>query len=747
MQWNDLRLKAVSARSWCVLGALWAVSGCVGEAVPTEVVNPAVQAQAAQVEKEEEGEEGKILDMKELPFEKAEDSTRVFLELLKNPTNLEEDVAVNVRLREPVNPELKDSLVRVVGSSSNPVVLFRSDALAKLGHTQDSPGSDFFAGFARLPMEELERRVKGEEATAAGAFGEVTSESLVFQGRQVVARTEGSALSLERFFSGALTPLSVCPLRPASTQAAWGKALLITDPAVVQNPQRTWDPCTGAGTQGGAWTFAHLIRELANGSGKTPDLFVKDWLSLWLNNYTVNGDVVAARTAMYSEVIQPWANASGVSSALTTNPTTGRREVLFGGALNLNISPFRLLAIVNRVDLSSSTGGGYGGSSSAGELRFVFGVTRPSPWGGGTQASCGLKPFTVIFEYGVPRSGCSAVIDWARQWRDLSTHATFDPSYLAQLQTMTESVVLHGKAPTKGNQNALNQIRTNENALNSRWELREFTLTNENPSANTDTPANGVLRPHTVALTPDDATHNSNTDPDVSAFVLSTVKSSVPSPTLIPTKCSSSYDMPFRFNGAPFRGGNSLVRTPNFWKASGASSSDAKDVCARREFSLNTCNGCHFGDTGTTNVFNTTNLSFTHISPTSGIPARQSKFLTGGGVGFMFSVADTQFGSGVASWQYADLERRYQRLFDLATCSACSRMVQLSPALLGRMEQIAGAVPFEPFIAEEKPPFKVGAIRSLDDVQKLLDVRKDFMTGREDDVEVGVFQPSDIFVH
>ncbi|WP_208723223.1 hypothetical protein [Corallococcus llansteffanensis] len=710
-------------------------------------MNPAVQAQTAQADKEEEEEEGKSIDMKELPFEDAEKTTKVFVQLLKEPTSLEEDVAVNVRLSEPSNPELADSLVRVVGSSSNPVVLFRSDALGKLGQITDSPGSDFFTQFARLPVEELERRAQNEKDTSAGKFGEVTSESLVFQGRQVVARTEGTAVSLSRFSGGALTPLSVCPLRPVSTQAAWGKALLITDPAVVQDSQRTWDPCTGAGTQGGAWTFAHLIRELANGSGKTPDLFVKDWLSLWLNNYTVNGDVVLARTAMYAQVIQPWANASGVSSALTTNPSTGRREVLFGGPLNLNISPFRLLAIVNRVDLSSSTGGGYGGSSSAGELRFVFGVTRPSPWGAGTEASCGLRPFTVIFEYGVPRSGCSAVIDWARQWRDLSTHSTFDTGYLTQLQTMTESVVLHGKAPSKGNQNALNQIRTNENTLNAQWELREFTLTNENPSTNTDTPASGVLRPHTVALTPDDATHNSNTDPDVSAFVLSTVRSSEPLPVLIPTKCSSSYSMPFSFNGSSFRGGNSLVRSPNFWRASGASSSDAGDVCARREFSLNTCNGCHFGDTGTTNLANTTNLSFTHISPTSGIPARQSKFLTGGGVGFMFSVADTQFGSGVATWQYADMERRYQRLFDLATCSTCSQVFQLSPSFLSRMQEIAGVVPFDPFIAEEKPPFAVGAIRSLDQVQKLLDVRKEFKTGRVNDAEVGVFQPSDIFVH
>jgi hypothetical protein len=731
------------------MGALLVVGGCSGEsAAPEDVkaqVAPTAQvAQAAQAT----AEDGTSTPFSELPFEDGIQGAKVFVQQLAKPTALQETTAVNVKLDAPTNKELEGSLVRVVGSASNPVVLFSSDALASLQAIPKSPGAGFFTQFAQLPVSELDRRAKNEQDVASGKFGEITKEAILFQGRQAIGRTNGAAVDVRAFSGGALTPLAVCPVRPASSLAAWGKALMITDPAVVQDPARTWDPCTGAGTQGGVWTFAHLVREMANGSGKTPEDFVKDWLSLWLNSYTVNSDVVAPRTAMFSQVIQPWATASGVSSALVTNPTTGKLEVLLGGPLNLNISPFRLLALVNRIDLGKSTGGGYGGSSGAGELRFVFGVTRPSPWGAGTQASCGLKPFTVIFEYGVPRSGCSQVINWAQQWTGLATHATFDASYLTQLQSMTESVVLHGMAPSKGNQNAINQIRTNENTLNTRWELREFTLTNENPIANTDTPASGVLRPHTVALTPDDATHNSNTDPDVDNFVLTTVKASVPLPVLIPTKCSSNYNMPFFSpnSGLPFRGGNALVRPPNFWRAATASSTVAADVCARKEFSLNTCNGCHFGDTATTDLTNTANLSFTHISPTSGIPARQSKFLTGGGIGFMLNVADTQFGGGVATWQFADLERRYQRLYDISTCSTCSLLVSMSPVFLDRMQEIAGVVPFDPFVAGPQPQFKVGPIRDLAVVKQLLDARPEFKSGTVD-AEVGVFQPTEIFVH
>src|SRR5262249_13332279 len=160
---------------------------------------------------------------------------------------------------------------------------------------------------------------------------------------------------------------------------------------------------------------AHLIREMANGSGQTPENFVKDWLSLWLNNYTVNGDTVLARTAMFSQVIQPWATASGVTATPVTGPITGVRSVHLRGPLDLDIGPYRLVAIVNRIDLGeTATGGGTYGSTTgapttAGEMRFIFGVVQPNPWGGGTEATCGRKRFTTIFEYGVPITGCSNV--------------------------------------------------------------------------------------------------------------------------------------------------------------------------------------------------------------------------------------------------------------------------------------------------------------------------------------------------
>ncbi len=345
-------------------------------------------------------------------------ATKVLGEQLVKPTALGETTALHVRLPPPLNPQLASSLLRVVGPANSPQLLFRSDALAQLGLIAKSPGPDFFTAFASLSNDQLALLQRNQQQISSGAFGKPTSESVVFAGRSPVGRSTFGPIDTSQINPGAGgIHLSVCALRPASTQADWDEALFIRDSAVVQDPARTWDPCTGAGTQGGVWTFAHLIREMANGSGKTPEAFVLDWLSLWLNDYTVNGDTVAARPQMFNQVIQPWAVASGGSATLTGPDAQGHRTLTVTGTLNLDIAPFRLLAIVNRIDLGDTVTGpsGYSGTvtslpKTAGELRFIFDVVQPA------NGSCGQKLFTTIFEYGVPGSGCTTVVRWAQEW-------------------------------------------------------------------------------------------------------------------------------------------------------------------------------------------------------------------------------------------------------------------------------------------------------------------------------------------
>jgi hypothetical protein len=722
------------------LAGLLALGGCFADDEPAPDTDEHAQAATA---------DGASTPLSQLPFVEA-GAPRVLGELLAKPTALGETTALHVRLPPPADRRLADSLVRVVGSPESPQLLFRSDTLAKLGAIRKSPGKDFFTVFSKLPAEELDKLVRNADQIASGAFGETTAESVLFEGRAAVARTVNAKIDPGMLrITGVPTPVNGCAIRPVSTAAAWGKSLFITDPAIVQDPLRTWDPCTGAGIQGSVWTFAHLMREMATGSGTTPETFVKEWLSMWLNTYPVNGDPVPARTQMFNQVIQPWSAADGGIATLFFNVFTGKLEVSLSKPLDLDIAPFRLVAIVNRIDLGRTARGlgGYGGSTTsvpvtAGELRFIFNVVQPSPWGAGTELSCGRKRFTAIFEYGVPRSGCEAVVDWARQWTALAAQPGFTPAYKAQLQAMTESVVRHGAAPTKGNQNAINQIRTNEIALSSPWELREFTLTNENPAANTDFPANGLLRKHTVAQTPNDGAFSAaGADPTINAFVNGPVTASVPLPAAVPGRCSSSYTVPYTFGGVPFRGGNSLI-PPGHWRANSiTAASPAANICGRHEFSLNTCSGCHFNDSGTNGLGGST--SFTHIDPLSPIPVRLSKFLTGGGPGLVFNVNDTQLGA--PAWPFADLERRFQRLFDLSHCTSCATITPLRPAIIDFILDLVRVVPID-IDPGDPPPFEVGPITDIAAVQKILDVRAS-VAGAPIQQPVDVVRPTDRSTH
>jgi hypothetical protein len=703
-------------------GAAFALEGCSGEPPPDEA------------EITSHVDEGSVA-ISSLPFVDAASNTRVLAELLAKPTELGETTALHVRLPPPQNRELQDSMVRVIGQPESPQVLFRSDVLAQLGVIKQSPGKEFFTAFSTLPPEQLEVQARNLEQIASGVFGQTTEETVVFEGRSAVARTINPRIDPAAFVPGNLIPVAGCPILPVSEQAAWDKSLFIRDPRVILDKSRTWDPCTGAGTQGGVWTFAHLIREMAIGSGSTAEQFALNWLSTWLNNQTINGDVVAARTAMFNQVIQPWATASGVTATLLTN-IFGKKFVSLTGPLNLNIAPFKLLAIVNRIDLGKTAhgGGGYGGSTTdrpvdAGELRFIFEVVQPNPWGAGTEASCGRKAFTTIFEYGVPITGCFGVVKWAQQWASLQSFPGFTAAYLAQLQSMTESVVLNGAAPAKGNQNAINQVRTNEIALGNIWELREFTLSTENP----DVPANGPLRPHTVAQTTNDGAFSAaGADPTINAFVTGPVAAGVPAGSTNPLHCSASYTVPFSFGGLNFRGGNALI-PPGRWLANNVNAvPTAQNVCARHQFSLNTCHGCHRDDAGTNGMLapnGVPSTSFTHVDLRLGtgipvIPVRLSNFLTGSGPGLVFPVADTQ---GLplgfpGKWLFRDLHDRLQRLFTIAFCTSCLRMTPMRAEIVS----IFDLVPADIGPGDPAPSFKVGPVTDIRVVQQLLDARASF---------------------
>lgn len=391
-----------------------------------------------------------------------------------------------------------------------------------------------------------------------------------------LARANGSAFRVPRGTVGVL-PGAVDPAR----------MLTVTDPGVVEDPVRTYDICANRGNPDGAWTFKTLMTGMANTprSGVTVDDFVELWLKDWLSYHEVNTHPVRSRLAMKSRVLDHW-----------------RRRP--DGRLDLDRAPFRLLAIVNRLDLRGNPiyGGGNGG-----ELRFVFGVVD-----GQENLGCSALPFTVIFEYGVPIRGCSAVKDYASEWLGLSVAPLGTPGYNAALQAITDRVTVANAAPTKPNGSAINQVRTNEIALGAPWELRQFEIpTGDNR-----------LKLVSTAQTPD---AGYDRDPVLAAFMAQRRAEILGDRHVVPASFS-----PRIFEVVPLLAGATVtpdVTDDRVWMPPVGWPVEAE---VRHKFSLATCNGCHGGEARDNVAGDRTR--FVHIDVrTPGHASVLSKFLTGEG--------------------------------------------------------------------------------------------------------------------
>lgn len=420
---------------------------------------------------------------------------------------------------------------------------------------------------------------------------------------------------------------SAAPVVPGTNQFQ-ERVLIIRNVGVVTDPTRTVNPCTNAGNANGVWTFKHLMTSMANqaASGIDPSFFAEQWLNHWGANQVINGDNVTARGQMAS-VINQWRTDSG------------------GGALDLAKAPFRLLAILPRLDLRTTSGGGgayavntSGNFLDAGEARFIFGLVLKPGWSQagfigpvqipGEPVGCRALPMTVIFEFRVPKCHCEDVRAWARQWKELENFVPGTAAYNSRLERLTQQFARANANPTRPNGSALGQLRTNEVALAAPWELREFQLT-QNPFT--------LLRETTVADTPEDAYNNNvNGTGLLREWVVNRVKPNLSGPDFedpippVPLFLTG----PLVPGGAPFMGANSLVPEVNpalithHWKEPTLNvAGDLAENWARHRVSRAACNGCHRREVFT---------HFVHVDPSNTIPgsnpalpAEISVFLSG----------------------------------------------------------------------------------------------------------------------
>lgn len=396
--------------------------------------------------------------------------------------------------------------------------------------------------------------------------------------------------------AAAITPaFAQGPPRPGEDPGIDPRAqLMITDLRVVEDPVRT-NPAEG---DRAVWTFKYLMENMSG--RRDPAAFTLSWLRLWERDRTINGRVAPGRPEIRRLVLDPWLEASG------------------GQQLDLNIAPFKLLAVVNRMDLRQHEDSNV---ATAGEGRFIFGVLGPG--GKPLPPIAGTQPggFLVIFEYELIAKDMSELRDWAMRWRDLGRDPLGSPEYNRNLEGITRRFTDRGNAPEKANGNAINQVRSNELALAAPWELREFVI-----NART-----GWMRQNTVALTPDtvalDGTRTfRNLINNAEARIMNGTFDLSPR-----WFGASALAGPFQESDFPDFNRRSFTVTPLFenffdipWSAAGIRNNDV-----RHEFALNTCGGCHRTETGANFVM--VGFPRDNTLPESlGRRATLARFLTGG---------------------------------------------------------------------------------------------------------------------
>lgn len=376
--------------------------------------------------------------------------------------------------------------------------------------------------------------------------------------------------------------------------------IFITDLSVVEDPSRTWNPCSQTGNVNGPWTFKTLMKSLAKTSANTDptDAELSDFVLTWLKNFQVtrivNQDTVPPRTMITQKLINPWLAKSKAAGAPT-------------GQLDMRFAPFKLTAIVNRFDIRERAS-----NIPAGEGRFTFCLI---------DSTCTKAlQMTMVMEFAINKPDiCDSLQDWAKQWYHLKDFTVGSNQYNAALQAITDQYAKWGTA-NNNKHIGLDALRTNEIEFASetgtkRYEFREFGLT--------VTPSRKLFQ-RTVAQIPLDKYNAQVDNPDVRLMVswVNANRTGI---------INDDYHIPDTLPGnIPFLGGHSQIlgapvgQPPSVYHWDGvevAGPAKIKNTTARHVFSRNTCTGCHSGELQT---------FFTHVDPVFfGTQATLSGFLTG----------------------------------------------------------------------------------------------------------------------
>lgn len=465
------------------------------------------------------------------------------------------------------------------------------------------------------------------ERARVHSSGGADAQVAIFRGREVVRRQPAVPVDMDALWQG--RRVSLMSSVPACNATDPAKTLFITDTAVTTNEQRTYTPCgpqdsTGmsqpAGTPLGKWTLGRLAQGMAG--SVDAKAFLQSWL-LQLDPRTpatINGFPVPARPGLRRAFLVPWCRASAPGAACDADDDTTLE-------LDPAKAPFRLLAIVNRIDLADVFGFASAQPGSAGELRFVFAAEK---WG---DCKADMR-FFVILEYEVTKSSCSALTQWANDW--LALDGLTGAAYLDKLDSLVESVVARPPGRVR--------VRTSEVAFvdpaksdSEAWAMRQFEL------------ENGALVAKPLSRTPDRSFQTQPALALLGGWIVAQGNEADIGLDRHEIPDELPGHVPLAAAVGPMRP-SSPSSDGTFWELPGVGTLPDTP----HHFSLNTCTACHAGETAT---------AATHTTPYGGFGSAilLSTFLKGG------TVDDPRAASGqVVKHEYHDLCRRAEVLACIA---------------------------------------------------------------------------------
>lgn len=544
------------------------------------------------------------IDVRKEFQQKSPIAEEISIELLDKPLTSGENVVLKASFSREDVKRIEEEFLALQFEKEK--VVLRDDGKG----ADEKKGDGVFSVHLKEDIDELVKRLdEAKENQLAGRTPKFSARSVVELDRKGLKNFNPKDLRAKKKL---IIPTFIFPMpsgggsSPAiSFPILADKSLMITDIGVVEDPGRTFNPCdlnaATAGNPNGVWTFGELMRQMASpnpgsiASDAATVTFIQDWLQTWSGPNTINGDNVPGRGV--NSIIASWQQLSDAANAAAGDPV---------GPLLLERVPFKLTAIVNRLDLRGNSGYGF---SDAGEGRLVYCLM---------DANCNPLEFNVIFEYGINKKTCSSVKAFGLEWANLSDPALVlgSPAFNGQLEAITNQFTLSGTNTSKPNQNSINQVRTNEFEIGSPWELREFNLN-----------GSGILELVDVKMEPSRIYNDKNASPETQ--LLATYANANEADII-----ANNYEIPLTLpTGEDFRGGASHTQfpptgpvnvganTPHHWDGAVAAPFLINNDDARHILSLNTCSGCHGGETQT---------FFTHIDPAPfGAPAGLSGFLTG----------------------------------------------------------------------------------------------------------------------